>query len=800
MKSKRWNKALKSLLLLCLMVGYALSVRAQNIVNGRVVDEHNQGAEAAIVMLFTQPDSILSATTLTDSKGMFSLQPRKGTFLLCVRMLGYKEIKRKITIHEDMDIPDLQLEPDDIILKNVVITARKSQPMISSSKGKTQINVAQTYLTDIGDALDVLKHSPGISVNNKGDISLSSLGGTAIYVNGKKLMLQGEELSAYLHTLPSSKISKIEISPNPNAYYGTEGAGGIINIILKTTEKSGIFLTTSHSIAYWENIKQNSDITLSYNTNKWQLGLNYNHSIGHHAMDYGYEKIQNGDKSLSETKDTDKRNTYSAGFDFTWQPNLKNKLSLNSTMNLLVGPGLTETTTGVYQGTSVLDCILKARNDYLKQKTIRYSNSANYLYQPSEKKQLALSADWTHFDGKAQCEQPNTYFSPTNTLIRSDLFYSQPDKDIDIYALLADYKCNPNAQSEWLVGVKTSLIKSNNTFLFKRNETIDLQRSNKFEYNEHNIEGYTQYTHTWNKLEFSAGFRIEYMYTFNKLSAYSNHKIEENNRKELRLFPNMAVSYIINGKNKLALLYSRRQDKPRYEDLNPFEYLLDELSYWKGNPFLKPQISNKITLNYTRKSLSFNLYYNKLNDYFASLTDAFESNKTIMTTKNIGTQQQIGLEATFSKHLNSWWNFSTNIGFYYFVNKLDYENYKQEYKRPSCSFSANSNILLPWGINFELSGRYYSKRQGGSYEVSKSTRSIDLGLNKSWSDGRVRLSILMTDVLHTERWDSYGVKNALKLSSWGYGESRKIILRLSYSFGKQKLNKVEKSIEELDRL
>ena len=800
MKPKRWNKALKSLLLLCLMVGYALSVSAQNIVNGRVVDEHNQGAEAAIVMLFTQPDSILSATTLTDGKGMFSLQPRKGTFLLCVRMLGYKEIKRKITIHEDMNIPDLQLEPDDIILKNVVITARKSQPMISSSNGKTQINVTQTYRTDIGDALDVLKHSPGISVNNKGDISLSSLGGTAIYVNGKKLMLQGEELSAYLRTLPSSRISKIEISPNPNAYYGTEGAGGIINIILKTTEKSGIFLTTSHSIAYWENIKQNSDITLSYNTNKWQLGLNYNHSIGHHAMDYGYEKIQNGDKSLSETKDTDKRNTYSAGFDFTWQPNLKNKLSLNSTMNLLVGPGLTETTTGVYQGTSVLDCILKARNDYLKQKTIRYSNSANYLYQPSEKKQLALSVDWTHFDGKAQCEQPNTYFSPTNTLIRSDLFYSQPDKDIDIYALLADYKYNPNAQSEWLVGVKTSLIKSNNTFLFKKNGTIDLQRSNKFEYNEHNIEGYTQYTHTWNKLEFSAGLRIEYMYTFNKLSAYSNHKIEENNRKELRLFPNMAVSYTINDKNKLALLYSRRQDKPRYEDLNPFEYLLDELSYWKGNPFLKPQISNKITLNYTRKSLSFNLYYNKLNDYFTSLTDAFESNKTIMTTKNIGTQQQIGLEATFSKRLTSWWNLSTNIGIYYFVNKLNYENYKQEYKRPSCSFSANSNILLPWGINFELSGQYYSKRQGGSYEVSKSTGSIDLDLNKSWSDGRVRLSMLMTDVLHTERWDSYGVKDALNLSSWGYGESRKIILRLSYSFGKQKLNKVEKSIEELERL
>ena len=32
-----------------------------------------------------------------------------------------------------------------------------------------------------------------------------------------------------------------------------------------------------------------------------------------------------------------------------------------------------------------------------------------------------------------------------------------------------------------------------------------------------------------------------------------------------------------------------RIDRPAYQDLNPFEYLLDELSYWKGNPFLMPQ-------------------------------------------------------------------------------------------------------------------------------------------------------------------------------------------------------------------
>ena len=794
------NKFTHRLLLSCIGIGYTIFGSAQNKLSGRILDEHSQGFDAAVVMLISLPDNILVETTLTDSEGQFFFPFRSGNFLLYVRTLGYKEIKQRITISESEKIPDIQLEPDEITLKDVIVTARKSRPMTSSSKGKIQINVAQSYLTDIGNALDVLKHSPGISVNSKGGVSLATLGGTGIYVNGRKLMLQGDELSAYLRSLPSSKISRIETSPSPNAGFGADGAGGIINIVLKTSERYGLFLNTSHSVAYWKNLKQNSDITLSYNTNKWQLGLNYNHSIGHHTMNYGYEKIQNGDKSLSETTDIDKRNSYSAGTDFSWQTSQNSKLFLNSNISLLMGPGETQTITRVYKGTTVLDGILKARNNYIEQKTLRYSNSVNYLYQPSEKHQLSFSTDWTHFDGKASCEQPNDYYSAANTRIRSDLFYSQPDKDIDIYAILADYKYNPNERNELLVGIKTSLIKSDNTFLFKKNGILDPQRSNVFYYDEKNIEGYTQYTCSWDKWELSAGLRMEYMRTCNKLNAHTNQKAEENTMNHLRLFPNLNISYTINEKNKVALLYSRRQDKPRYEDLNPFEYLLDELSYWKGNPFLRPQISNKIMVNYIWSSLSLNLYYNKLDDYFTSLTDVFENNKTIMTTKNIGTQQQAGLEAVFSKSLTYWWDFSANVGFYYFVNKLDYETYKQEYKRPSCFLSASNSILLPLGINFELSGRYYSKRQGGSYEVNKPTGGIDLALNKSWHNGHLRLSLLMTDVLHTEQWDSYGVKDALNLSSWGYGESRKVMLRISYSFGKQKFNKVEKNIEELDRL
>ena len=794
------NRFTLRLFLFCMTIGYAISGSAQTKVTGRVLNENRQGVDAAVVMLVASPGDVLVESVLTDPNGQYSILQRKGEFLLCIRALGYKEVKRKIAIASADTLPDIQLEVEDISLKDVVVTARKSRSLTSASNGKIRIHVAQSYLTDIGTALDVLKHSPGVLVSNKGDISLATIGGTAIYVNGRKLMLKGEELSAYLRSLPSSKISSIETSPSPNASFGADGAGGVINIITKASVRSGFYLTTSHSFAYWENLRQSSDLALSYNTDKWQLGLNYNHAIGHHTMDYGYERLQDGNKYLSETVDTDMRNTYSAGIDFSWQATPTSKLFVNSSVNLLAGPGVTATETQVYQGTTTLDGILRARNDYVEQKTFRYSNSLNYLYRPSDKRQLSITADWTRFDGTARCEQPNTYYSATNMLVRSDFFYSQPDKDIDIYALLADYKYKPNDESEWLAGAKTSFIRSHNTFLFKKNGAVDNQRSNTFHYDEGNIEGYTQYTHTLGKLELSAGLRLEYMHTSSKLNAYSSQDGEEHSDSHLRLFPNLSISYALNEQSKVALLYSRRQDKPRYEDLNPFEYLLDELSYWKGNPFLKPQISNKLILSYVWNSLSLNLSYSKLDDYFTSITDALGTTKTVMTTKNIGAQQQVGLEGLFSKRLTPWWDFSANLGLYYFVNKLDYETYKEEYKRPSCLVSVSNSVLLPLGLHLEFSGRYHSKRQGGSYEVIKPNGSLDIGLSRMWADDRLRLSLLMTDIFHTDRWDNYGHKGALDLTTWFGSESRKVILRLSYSLGKQKFNKVESSLGELDRL
>lgn len=154
---------LVKILLSCIGIGYAISVNAQDNITGRILDEQEQGLDAVVVMLASLPENVLIETAVTDSNGHFYFPVHKGEFLLCVRTLGYKEIKKNITIAGPQTLPDIQMEPDNISLQDVVVTARKSRPMATSSNGKIQIHIAQSYLTDIGNALDVLKHTPGVS-------------------------------------------------------------------------------------------------------------------------------------------------------------------------------------------------------------------------------------------------------------------------------------------------------------------------------------------------------------------------------------------------------------------------------------------------------------------------------------------------------------------------------------------------------------------------------------------------------------------------------------------------------------
>lgn len=765
-----------------------------------VVDEAAIPIEGAIVQLISEKKGQPLRQTMCLPSGTFALRADSGRCRMIVQMIGYQSYRTRLNVESDMLLDTIKMVVDETLLQEITIRGRKEKPIIKVSGSSFEVNVATTYLSSLGNAFDILKHAPAINVTNQGGISLTSLGNAVVYVNHKKVLLNGEDLVAYLRSIPASSIEKVEATTQPDATYSSEGIGGVVNIVLNSKNEEGLFFTTSHGISYWKNLKESSSLALDLNREKWKMGFSYGQQLGHYSMKYGCERWYQNSVTDSRTDDTDKRNGYSMLLALAYRPALAHSILFSSSANVLAGPGKTSTHTLIAEN-NLPKGILTAENNYLKQRNVRLNQALAYNFKPSAAHFLDASFDWTHFRGISENDQPNRFYTSGGVLEEERFYFSQPKKTIDIFAFLSNYKYNPSEGQKLDAGIKVSWIQSDNDFLFQRNGILDKTRSNDFQYSENNIETYLQYHLNIDKWHIDAGLRGDYMRSKGKLKTYKiGIKSKEHSFSKFQLFPVVNISYQLRPHSKLMLAYSRRQDKPRYEDLNPFEFLLDDYTYWKGNPFLKPQISNRISAVFSHKKISFTSTYTSLDNYMSSITVPTAIDKIIMTTENLGKQEQWDVSAMYGERLFQWWNLSTSFTWHYLINRLNMDRLQTTLKRPSYSLSLSSSISLPAAINLDISSRFHSKRMSGNYETLKSSGSVDVGLHKAFCSKRVKLAVLMTDIFHTERWDSYSQIPHLRVNSWGYGESRRVVLRLSYTFGQRKTNEKRETIDEINRL
>lgn len=794
-------RCLCSLILLLLTASNTLL--AQSCLSGRITDNQSKPLPNVVLMLLDHTEGRLIAHSLSDSLGYFSLKSLdEGKYLLKTQYLGFLEqsIPCSIESNEPLDLGTITLAEEIQGLDEVVIAARRSRPMTKIIAGKLRIEVAESYLSNMGNALEVLRSTPSVRVSRTGEVRLSSLGGTAIYHNGKRIRLSDDALTTYLMALPASSILRIETSANPDASHDADGAGGIINIITRPLDRSGFFLSVGQGFSYWKHLRSSSDLSASYALGAWTLGLTYSQTLGHYAMSYGQERTLLGERSLSQTEDTDKRMPFAARMEVGFRPNAQHSFSLSLSGDLNTGKGYTGTETLIYNQSNQLSQTLWAENDYIKQRKLRYGTGLTHHFTPDKRQTLTTSADWLSVTGGITCHQPNTYTDIASRQSQKTVYQSENQRLIDIYALSSDYTLQAQEYLSLQVGGKASLVRTDNDFLFSQNGQQDHTRSNRFVYQERSLEGYTIGRYSYNGWRASLGLRLEWLHALGKLSAYLPTKQgEQNVLKRLLLFPSASLAYRL-GEYELSLAYTRRQDKPKYEELNPFEYLLDERTYWKGNPFLRPQLSDKISLSSSLGRLNLSASYQRISDHISSITDIHSAKATIMTSKNIGLQALWSLESNYHRRLTPWWELSLEVAAYYASNRLSNAPGAKVYSQPSVMLATTQNLQLPWGVALELSGRWYSLRLGGSYELHKSSGAIDLGLSKSWLDGRLKLSLLGTDLLHTERWDSYGTNGDLSLNSWGYGESRQIRMSIRYELGKQKASAPRSAPTETERL
>jgi outer membrane receptor protein involved in Fe transport len=282
--------------------------------------------------------------------------------------------------------------------------------------------------------------------------------------------------------------------------------------------------------------------------------------------------------------------------------------------------------------------------------------------------------------------------------------------NINIYSVKSDYTQPFKKGGRLEAGIKSSYVKNDNLVDYQRLSTdkwIPDSRSNHFIYDENINAAYVNVNKQIKKWSLQGGLRIEN--TIAKGFQVTNDSTFK--RNFTNLFPSAFISYAINKNNSLTLSYSRRITRPNYQDLNPFTYFLDSLSYRQGNPYLLPQFTHNIELSHSFKGkLITTLNYNNTSDVISQIFKQNSQTKIVFfTADNVAKFTNMGISITAPIPVTKWWsmNFFTNV--YNNHYKGIYNGAPLDISYTSFNANMTNTFTIKQGFSLEFSGFYRAK-------------------------------------------------------------------------------------------
>ena len=310
-------------------------------------------------------------------------------------------------------------------------------------------------------------------------------------------------------------------------------------------------------------------------------------------------------------------------------------------------------------------------------------------------------------------------------------------------------------------------------------------RSNHFVYEENINAAYISLNKKWKKFSAQTGLRMEN--TIAKGKQITNDS--SFTRNYTSLFPTVYLNYEVNKSHTLTFSYGRRIMRANYQDLNPFIWFLDSLTYRQGNPYLLPQYANNFELRHSYKNgLTTVLNYGITDDVISQL---LKQNKlvTYLTPDNVARQVNIGLSVTAPIKPAKWWNMNVfaNVwnnhftGVYY--NSFKKKNDPIDLEYTSYMFNVSNNFNFKKGWSAEVSGWYRAKGIDG-LTVSDPMYFLTLGGQKTIMQGKGTLRMNFRDPFHWQKFSGYTKYSDVDVKIYNKWNNRSLTVSFSYRFGK----------------
>ena len=810
-------------MLVALMVGMQVSM-AQ--ISGKIIDATDSSPlEYATAALYDQTDGSLITGVVTSQDGTFVIDGVKpGTYYMEASFMGYdtKTIS-DIAIDKRQSVKDLAIIGLSIgnQLDEVIIQGERATVLHKIDRQVFDTKKFQS--SQGGNAIDVVRNLPSVTVDAQGGISVRGSSGFAVLINGKPT--QGDA-SAILSQLPANALETVELITAPSAKYDPEGKGGILNIITKKGATNGIYTQINvrgglPSIEPYDTKeaaqRYGIDATLNRRTDKWNLsfGTSYQRNdktgrregevfVINQAEDKQTFLPSDGERSFDDI-------SYNGRFGVDFTPNEADTYSL-----------------GFYAGKHTVDRL--ADIDYYDNHAISPIGSGNreYTFQyynhnlRTRKGDFALgSFDYAHkFNNDSKLSTSLLYeytflggptYNDNLGLTDRNIVYQQEyntnDNPLNGYRVNVDYQFKPFSFGTLETGYQFRDIDHTGEFVYERDGVLVPEFSSNISLQRTIHSGYTQLTGASHKLDYAAGLRLESMDRTYSEDLRTADPEQTYTYDFVKLFPSASLHYTVNDATKLKAAYSKRVERTTTLKMNSFAEREHSEVFEQGDNQLRPEFIDLVELGVIKNfnggnSVSATAYYRHVDNVINRVnTLAYEANGAVLDSiinrvySNVGKSNAVGLEIGAQlKPSQNWSNYiGANIYSYDIEGAFVFRhrdgitrNYDVNSSATIYSFNLNSTYSFWENASLQFTFNYLSETNTAQGEDSR-FYSPNLSFRKSFLDNKLTATLQWQNIdmglldTNEQRITTYKANEFYTTTNYRY-EVDMISINLSYTF------------------
>ena len=776
----------KYLLLSFILLILNINIFAQNnisLIKGKVTDENDLTLPYVSVAVYQ--DNRIITGSITNDDGVFTLKVQQSDKEICLTFdfVGYvKEEMRLIPDKATFDIGDIILKENVVMLDDVVVSSTAVSH--KSTIEHTTINASANMASSKGSALDILSTSSSVSIQNE-EISIRGNKNILVLMDGIPTTITD------LSTIPAANIKSIDVITNPDASYDSEGTGGIINIIMKKENAKGFSGAAAANYGFNHFVTGNA--AFSYNGRKTSYRFNYNTKYEDDVINSSlYRFMKESGNIIKQQMISDRytfNNNVSLGADF--RINKKNTLTLDFRY---MSPKL-NVKQNLHNIIEISD-VVEEENRHNDVTWNRDNIEAVIMFRHIIKPDVS-DISFRGSVSKIWGRRPSYYH--VGDILQN---YSNSGGSPFITNFQADYrqKLDKGSLSAGLKITYRSNDIYHDFYSWENGEWIYSQSfSNDLLHTEMIPAAYIMFSSkNIGKFSYKAGLRGEYSIV-NLDSRHENIKSEDD---DIFVAPSLSGTYKLSDKQDLSLAFSRRIGRPTYPQLNPYMSMIDAMTYEQGNMYLHPEKTSKLDLTYNVKGERFNIfadaYLNYTTDYISQITKVVDG---LLLTTYINSAYDIksGFDVSIKVFPSKWMTATLSSNTFYVKTCGQLKESEYDFNIIDIDnegWSNSSNIMLDFipRKTTSLQVQYFIMTPQYYPQLTTSfTHKMNVGVKQKLLKGALTLSMLVTDVFDTYKWEVHSFNRIYDLTNTSKQKSRMLWIGISYNFNSYKQNKAEKS-------